>query len=187
MEDSSGGDGPVTLAQYEEMPEEDEYRIELSRGMLVREPMPGARHGWMAARIFETLSAFVRERGLGAVLFDTGFRLAVAPPTVRGPDVAFIAKERLPEQIPVGFWEQPPDLAVEVVSPSNRRADLEAKVTDYFGAGTRTVWLVDPQKGRVTVYRSRDDIQVLGHTDVLHGDDVLSDFSVPVRALFAER
>jgi Uma2 family endonuclease len=168
----------ITLEQYERMPEENEYRVELSRGWLVREPLPGARHGLLCASVFNLINQYVMENSLGQVLIETGFRLSLDPPTVRGPDVAFISAARLPSQIPVGFWEQAPDLAIEVLSPSNRRSEVQAKVADYLDAGTLAVWVIDPARRRVTVYRSPGEVTVLGPADLLEGGVVLPGFTV---------
>ena len=94
----------LTLEEYERMPDEDGYSLELAAGRLVREPRPGARHGVIVGDLFRVLDSFVRKRGLGRVLIEAGFLLAEDPPTVRGPDVAFISVERLPAgPVPKGF------------------------------------------------------------------------------------
>lgn len=139
---------PLTLEQFEQLPEEDEFLLELVRGRVVREPRPGGRHGWITSELFWRIASFVRERELGWTLVETGFVLADDPPTVRGPDVAFLARENLPvDGAPVGMWRRPPDLAVEVVSPTNTAADVQEKVLEYLAAGTRLVWVVDPATG----------------------------------------
>jgi Uma2 family endonuclease len=79
----------------------------------------------------------------------------------------------------------PPDLAVEVLSPSDRMADALAKVAMYLQAGTRLVWLVNPATRTVVVFRSEVDPETLGETDALDGDNVLPGFSVPVTEIFA--
>src|SRR5687767_942810 len=94
----------LTLAEYEQLPDDPRFRDEVSRGRLVREPRPGARHGWVAVEVCSSLRAFVREHDLGAVVMECGFLLAVSPLTVRGPDAAFISKQRLPPEVPRGFW-----------------------------------------------------------------------------------
>jgi Uma2 family endonuclease len=167
-----------SLEEFQQLHDDDGYRTELSRGMLVREPPPGGRHGWLCADLFRTLDRFVTENKLGKVLIETGFRLAMDPPTVRGPDIAFIAAQRIPQGIPAGFWELAPDLAVEVVSPSDRWSQVQDKVFDYLDAGTRLVWVVEPAKKRVIVYGARGEVSVLGESDVVDGGDVLPGFSV---------
>ena len=176
----------LTLEEYEQLPEQDGYRDELVRGRLVRDQLPGAEHGWLVAKLFREIEAFVRERGLGLTVIEAGFVLEEDPPTVRGPDVAFIAEEDLPlEGISRSFWRVPPTLAVEVVSPSNKAADIQEKVLNYLDAGARLVWVVDPRTGSVTAYRSRSDIRLLRGGDVLDGADVLPGFAYPIADLFA--
>ena len=103
--------------------------------------------GRVAGNVFAELRAYVSAHDLGSVETECGFRLSEDEPTVRGPDVAFIARDRLPAQIPGGFWPFAPDLAIEVASPSNSLSDLQQKVLEYFDAGSRMVWVIDPQTG----------------------------------------
>ena len=115
----------------------------------------------------------------------TGFILERDPDIVRAPDAAFVASGRIPETgVPVGYWPFAPDLAVEVVSPSDRLADVHAKIVDYLAAGTRLVWLVEPETRMVHVYRSTRQVDVLGTDDALDGGDVLPGFRTPVQHLF---
>lgn len=178
-------DKVVTLEEFQRMPEEDEYRVELVRGRIVREPLPGARHGWLTGMLVERLGSFAREKGLGIVVTETGFLLNVEPPTVRGPDAAFIARENLPAALPPrGFWTVAPDLAVEVVSPSNTAGEMQEKVLEYLECGARLVWVVDPATRSVAAYRSREDIRLLTAGDALEGGDVLPGFRLSLSELF---
>ena len=83
-----------------------------------------------------------------------------------------------------GFFPEAPDLAVEVLSPGDRASEVAAKVQDWLAAGCQMVWVVDPETASVTVYRGRNQIAILGSTDVLVGDNVLPGFSVSVGSLF---
>jgi Uma2 family endonuclease len=118
---------PISLEQYERLRDVPGYRSELARGWLVRELQPGAVHGEVTGRLFVALDAFVRSNELGKVINQTGFLLSIPPPTARGPDVAFVRRERVPAEPPAGFWPGAPDLAVEVASPANSIADLQEK------------------------------------------------------------
>lgn len=174
-----------SLAEYERLPEADGYRDELVEGRLVREPPPNAEHSWLMSELTGRIREHVRKRGLGITLADGGFVLADDPPTVRGPDVAYIARENLPPGgFPRVFWTIPPDLAVEVVSPSNTRAEIREKVLEYLAAGTRLVWVVDPRSRSVTTYHSRTEVQRLSAPDTLDGLDVLPGFRLPIAELF---
>jgi Uma2 family endonuclease len=165
---------------------DDDYRYELAAGRLVRMPPAGARHGSIAARIARLLDEYVEERDLGCVCTaDTGFILQRGPDIVRAPDVAFVAKERIPAAWePERFWPFAPDLAVEVVSPSDRVADLQEKIGEYFAAGTRLLWVVHPGTHTVYVYRSPSEVRALGDDDQLEGQTALPAFRCPVRRLF---
>ncbi len=176
---------PFTIEELERLPE-DGYRHELVRGRLVREPPPGAEHGGVTVEIGRLLGNFVRERGIGRVMAEAGFVLAGDPPTVRAPDVAFLAADRIPEAgLPAGYVTGAPDLAVEVVSPSNTLAEVRAKVLDYLAAGARAVWVVEPRTRGVTVYAAGGGVRDLGPGDELDGDEVLPGLRLPVAALFA--
>lgn len=179
-------DRRLTLEEFQRMPEEDEHRLELSRGRVVREPRPGARHGVVATELIFRMETWARGRGLGRTVAVTGFLLSVDPPTVRGPDVAFISVGNLPPQGPArGFWKGAPDLAVEVLSPSNSAAEIQGKVLEYLDAGARLVWVIDPETRTATVYRSRAEIRLLTGADSLDGGDVLPGFRLPLAELFA--
>ncbi len=175
----------LSIAEFERLPEEDAYRIELVRGRLVREPRPAPLHGRVSVILATRLDTFVERHGGGVVLVDVGVVTARDPDTVRGPDIAFYARERIPaDGYGAGFWG-PPDLAVEILSPSNRTAEMRAKVTEYLDAGVRTVWVVDPPARSVTVHRPDGEPRTLGPGGVLGGDDVLPGFRLPLEVLFA--
>lgn len=179
--------GPTTIADLERLPDDD-YKYDLVRGWLVREPPAGGRHGEINSELIIALGNHLRRTGQGRVFSpETGFVLVEDPPTVRGPDVAYVAESRLPAgQAPAGFLRLAPDLAVEVVSPSNRWTDIAAKVRDYLDAGTRLVWIVDPPRRTVTVHRRDGSADVRGEDDALDGEDVLPGFQLMVRSLFRD-
>jgi len=158
--------------------------VELSRGRLVREPRPGAEHGVLVGRLVERIGVHARAGRLGITVAETGFLLNVEPPTVRGPDVAFLARSNLPPEPPPGFWTVAPDLAVEVLSPSDTAAAIGRKVIEYLEAGTRLVWIVDPATRTATIYRSRDEIRMIGEDEALDGVDVLPGFRLELAGLF---
>lgn len=176
----------ITVDEFERLPD-DESRSELVRGRVVREPPEGMNHGRLANRIAFHVTLFVAEHGLGEVFSaETGFVLFEDPPTVRAPDVAFVSEACLPSpQDSVRFGRRAPDLAVEIVSPSNTAAEILDKAADYLDAGTRLVWVVEPGRRCVTVYRSRHEIRLLREEDDLDGYDVLPGFTLPVAEIFA--
>jgi Uma2 family endonuclease len=172
------GPDRLSIPEYARLREAEAFRSELVRGVLVREPRPGAWHGRTQTRLARRLDAFAEAGNLGTVFTDVGVAIPRKPGTVRGPDVAFYGRDRLPPPIPEGFLELAPDLAVEIVSPSNTVSELLEKVIDYLDAGTRLVWVIDPRSRTATVYRSRADIRVLREDEILEGGDVLPGFSV---------
>lgn len=152
-------------------------RTELIRGrLLVREP-GGALHGAVAMRIGYRITAHVEAHTLGRVYAaETGFKIESDPDTVRAPDVAFIAKNRLPEREPLGYPGWAPDLAVEVLAHDDHPADTLEKVAQWLKAGVRLVWLVDCERRQGRVYRADGSEALLGSNDSLDGEDVLPGF-----------
>ncbi len=161
-------------------------RLELVKGELFEMAPAGGRHGSVAMTIGVLLGAHVRTNRLGETFAaETGFILRLNPDTVRAPDAAFVAAHRLPEgEVPTGFLELAPDLAVEVLSPSDRPGEVAEKVEDWLRAGTRLVWVIDPATRTVTVYRSLDDVQELSGEDRLDGEQVVPGFSCALAEVF---
>ena len=152
--------------------------VELVRGVLaVREP-PGGRHGRIAANVAFELLKHVRANDLGVVYAaETGFTLSRHPDTVRAPDVAFIRRDRLPSPEPTGYHELGPDLVVELLSPGDRPGEVHAKIADWLSAGTRLVWVIDPDRRIARVYRADGSETIVSADEALEGEDVLSGFS----------
>ena len=159
---------------------------ELIRGRLVVHEPPGTWHGVIAATLTRLLGDFVARHGLGVVAAqDTGFKIAADPDTVRAPDVAFIGRQQAGLIRERGYAELAPDLLAEILSPDDRPGEVLAKVADWLAAGTTLVWVVDPERLDVRVYRGDGSLAVLHESDSLDGEEVLPGFSCPVRELFA--
>jgi len=159
-------------------------RVELVRGLLVVRELPGMRHARVAMDLALALGAHVRAAALGRVYAEAGFTLASNPDTVRGPDVAFIRRDRIPDPEPTGFAHFAPDLVVEVISPGDRAGEVLAKVADWLSAGTRLVWVLDPARRVARVYRADGTEQILTADESLDGGDVVPGFSCPLREIF---
>lgn len=141
--------------------------------LVVREP-PGYRHGLVAARLLVAIASHVNAHALGVVLAaETGFTLFRNPDTVRAPDVAFIRAERVPAKPMNAYPEFAPDLAVEVLAPSDRPGKVLEKVGDWLNAGTRLVWIIDLQRRLARVYRADGSESRLAADDSLDGETVL--------------
>jgi Uma2 family endonuclease len=153
-------------------------QVELVRGVLVVREPPGFQHGEIMLRLGARLLQHVDAHDLGLVVVgDPGFKLTTDPDTVRGPDVAFIRRERAPHPTPVGFAAVPPDLVVEIRSPSDRPGDILGKVGDWLSAGTQLVWVIDPTHHVAQVYRRDETQSTIGPREALDGEDVLPGFS----------
>jgi Uma2 family endonuclease len=174
---------PITIQEFERMALDG--RWELIDGEPVEMTPAAGRSGWISATIVALLANHVRKSLLGwAFSAETGFILFDDRQTVRSPDAAVVLRSRLAE-LPDSFVPMAPDLAVEVLSPSDRMADALAKIAMYLQAGTPLVWLVNPATRTVVVFRSEMDPVTLGASDILDGRDVLPGFSVPVAEIFA--
>ena len=156
-------------------------RTELIRGRLVAREPGGARHGAVANRIAYRITAHVEVHDLGRVYAaETGFKIESDPDTVRAPDVAFIAKQRLPEVEPRGYAGWAPDLAVEVLAHDDHPADVLEKVAQWIKAGVRLVWVVDSERRTARVTRGDGSESLLGRNDALDGEQVLPGFVCPL-------
>jgi Uma2 family endonuclease len=176
----------LTAEEFWEMP--GEGRWELVEGVPVEMPGSGGLHSSVGATAVYYLKGFVREHRLGVVSgADATYLLGRDPDRMRVPDASFVSRSRLPEgRRPEGFWPFAPDLAVEVVSPSETARDLHAKIREYLAAGTRLVWVLWPEDRAASVYRPDGEGRYyeLGPDDELSGEDVLPGFRIRVADLF---
>ncbi len=146
----------------------------------------GFPKSFLASEIIRLVSNFVVEHDLGLVTAPDGtLRLMLG--LVRLPDAAFISWQQLPKRkCPnEAIVSLIPELAVEVLSASNTRREMERKLKEYFLAGSRLVWLVDPDSRTVDVHTAPDRFTRLQEGDVLDGGDVLPGFQLPLSQLFA--
>jgi Uma2 family endonuclease len=178
---------PITDEDLLRLPRDGRKR-ELVDGEIRVSPA-GGRHGQISVELLVRIHAFVRERRLG-VVFDssTGFRIAgrkAGQQDVRSPDISFVKAGRIPDDhAPAGFIELAPDLAVEILSPDDRRREVLEKVGEFLDAGTRLVWVLDPEPRTAAAYRSLTDIRRLGPSDSLEGEDVLPGFACALADIF---
>jgi Uma2 family endonuclease len=159
---------------------------ELVRGELRVTPPAGGPHGAAAANLLGMLWSHVKARGLGRVFSDaTGYELVDLPRTVRAPDVSFVRIDRLPANgIEPGLLRLAPDLAVEVLSPSETASQLEEKLHDYLTSGTSLIWVADPVRLTVMVVPADSPVRWLRENDLLEGQPVVPGFTCRVSEIF---
>ena len=161
-------------------------RCELIHGELRIMSPSGFEHGVRIGLLFGPLQDYVRSQRLGVVCgAETGFILTTNPDTVRAPDIAYVAAARIPASGPTTrFFPGAPDLAVEVVSPSDAADDVAEKVADWLRAGTLLVWVVQPKSRTIAVYDSPATARILNINDQLTGGEVLPGFTLAVAEVF---
>lgn len=171
---------------------DDGWKYELVEGKFVKMPPTGGGHGSIASRLHVGLGAYVEAHNLGeCTLSQAGYKLSQPGQrdTVLAPDLAFVQTDRLPQPgTPAWdeFWQLAPDLAVEVVSPSESRPKMQARARQWLAAGVQLVWLIWPKAKQVEVWRPGSDkpVQTLGVHDALDGLDVVPGFTYPIARLF---
>ncbi|MEW4567640.1 Uma2 family endonuclease [Tautonia sp. JC769] len=161
-------------------------RCELVEGVLVEKAM-GFKESVLGLELGMLLKLFVKARRLGLVAGADGF-VRLMPGLVRIPDLAFVSWDRLPgRKIPdAPIPDLAPDLVVEILSPSNTKAEMTLKRRNYLDAGVRLIWFVDPGSRTVLVIHHDREDRLLGQADRLDGDEILPGFSVQLEELFAE-
>ena len=168
-------------------PEYGDRIVELVEGEIVEMPKPTGLHGQITFLLSLKIGNYVVDNRLGVVTAsETGFVLERNPDgrdTVRGLDIAFIRGARVPAALPDQLLDMAPDLAVEVISPSNEAADIHHKIRQLLAAGTTLVWIVYPSTRAVDVH-SQSGATTLEGDDRLSGGDVLPGFEIPVREIF---
>ncbi len=174
-----------TDAEFMALPDGDRY--ELINGELITVGNSGMEHGNLGAFLAGAIEFHVRSRKLGATC-DSSTAFTMKSGNRRSPDVSFVSRERLQglKRLPKGYLQGAPDLAVEIISPSNTFEEIHNKIVEYFDNGSRLVWVVHPDEKSVLVYHQPEPDRLLTTSDYLNGEDVIPDFSLPVAALFIE-
>ena len=175
-----------TEAEVQALPE-DGFIHEIVDGELVMSPKNDFFHGDICTRLSAALLTFVRSGRLGAVLdSSTGFWMNNR--NCRAPDISFIRKERLQalgfKSNSQNFFPGAPDLAVEVLSPNNTRAEIDERLKDFFGSGTQIAWIINPDTECVEVCHAPDQRKLVGSGADLDGEHLLPGFRYPIADLF---
>ena len=164
-------------------------RYELVDGEVVEMVPPNWEHGGVALNIGSAMLIFVRRNSLGAVRVESGYRISTGPDTVRGPDVSFVAASRVPADVSdISSFPGAPDIAVEVVSPSNTATDVARKVAEYLAAGSQRVWVVysatRTASRRVIIHHADSKVITYAGDDVIADEELLPGFSLPLAEIF---
>jgi Uma2 family endonuclease len=151
---------------------------ELVRGEIVEMPPPGMLHGAVQTNTIRRIGTVLG----GTLVCESGIITERDPDSVRGPDISYWTKDRLKE-IPVGYAEIPPDLIIEVLSPSNTTKQIYDKLCEYFTKDVRLVWVISPEDRTLTIYRKPEEGRLLHETAIVTGEDVLPGFECRVSDL----
>lgn len=174
----------MTAEELMQLPDDD-LRHELINGELITMPLPRLPHGRIEARLNAPLTQFVLDHDLGEVFANSGFQLTWNPDTVVGPDISFVSKERLEQTGDVqGYWQGPPDLAIEIYSPGHRPGKVRDRISRLFRVGTKQVWIVALKDSTVSVYRSESDITTFSGSDYLESQDLFPGFRISLERIF---
>ncbi len=174
---------PEEFDQFIRLPENTDRNFELIAGEIVEKMVSGPRASAIAAFVAGLLAVHVRQHDLGRITgADGGYVVGGEKYT---PDAAFISKARQPVQPTDAYNPLPPDLAVEVLSPSNDDDEMRIKIANYIAAGS-TVWVFDPEKRRIEKYKGLQPPVVLGEDATLEDKDLLPGFRVAVKDIFKD-
>jgi Uma2 family endonuclease len=181
---SSPWPGTATVDDVVAIHDRENRLCELVNGVLVEKTM-GYYESNLGCVLIYILMRYLEEHRLGVVAGMDGM-MRLAPGRVRIPDVSFVSRDQFPDgrvgREPVPFLS--PTLAVEVLSPSNTKKEMDQKLVDYFAAGSKLVWYLDPADRTVRVYTSPENCTTLGESQTLDGGEVLPGFRLPIREWF---
>ena len=179
----------VTSSPDAVLSRDDDSLYEVVDDQVVELAPMGAYEVRLATVLALYVENFARQHRLGRAVQEMLFDLGAAIQRKRRPDVAFVSYDRWPQQQRVPrteAWEVVPNLAVEVVSRTDRADDLINKIAEYFRAGVEGVWVVFPSQEQIHLYESPTRVRILTRTDALGGEPVLPHFQLRVAALFDE-
>lgn len=164
--------------------EENEVKLELVHGKVVEMTPVGFRHAAIVAQLIAKLIPFVEANKLGKIVTELGFVLSRNPDIVRAPDIAFICTRHLKIDNQEGFFDGAPDMAIEVLSPTDSISEMVKKTQDYLSGGTSEVYLVDPNTKSVQAHRGSKKIERFEGSEFLRFTGPLRGFEIEINAIF---
>lgn len=187
--------GALTNADdYASLPDKPGWRAELTDGKVIYMPtVKDHAHGWIIDNLARRLSPYIHDHQLGRLTFSQEGYDITSPDaegdTIWAPDLAFVSTEHLPivreARVQKKYVKLAPDLAVEIASPSQSKAEMAERVQRWLAAGTRLMWVVWPQAQTVDVWQPDEPMHTLTTQEALDGREVVPDFTMPVADLFA--
>jgi Uma2 family endonuclease len=183
---ATSSSGFLTAEEFGSLPDAD-CVMELVRVVVVRKPLPGARHGALCSNTVLLVGNFAEDKGLGRVLCNNaGIITERDPDTVRGPDISYFSYERLPEgPLPEGYSEQSPEIVWEVLASDDRWTDIMRKTTEYLKAGVLAVCLLDSELETAWLYFADAPPRKLTENEAMTFPGILEGFSEPLSRFFA--
>lgn len=170
--------------EFVHRPENEHRALHLIRGEVVEMSRPTRLHGIVVALLCAELTRYARAAGRGYVITESGVVLGENPATVVGPDAAYFTDAERYEDVHPKWGDVPPVLAVEVWSPNDRPGSTNKKIREYLAGGVKIVWLVEYEERTVTVYRSKQDMEVVYEGGELTGGEDLPGLVIRVADLF---
>ncbi len=174
---------PLTIEEFSRLPGDCE-RHEMNAGELITMPPPKSTHTLIALAVLELLQAYLKQHTLGRAIPEAGYVLSRDPLTIRQPDVSVLSKARIDATLQNEYFEGAPELAVEVISPSDSAEDVEIKVEQYLRFGAKQVWVLYPNTKHVHVFYGARRGMLLDESQTLEGGELLPGFSAKVADLF---
>ena len=179
---------PITCPTIDMVADDELY--EVIDGIRMRTSPLGVFAAWTASELHAYLAYFARTQGLGRAITEALFHLPAPINRDRRPDIAFVSYERWAKNRPMpqtdNAWDVVPNLATEVVSPTDKADEIEQKIAEYFRAGVELVWIVYPLQSKIHVYHAPTEISVFTRADVLDGGSVVPGFRLALAELFTE-
>lgn len=174
----------MTLEEFERLPD-DGRTYEVSEGELITLSGPKSLHSRILRKVYKAVEAYLDKSDLGEAYPETDHVLSLDPLTVRRPDVSFVIQQRIRETPEDDYFMGSPELAIEVVSPSESAENLHIKIRQYLQFGAKQIWVLYPKTKTLEVHQPRVPTATLEQSDTLDGGDLLPGFSVKVADLFA--